>query len=91
MQIADISRHADTRRAQRGFRGDVLEALYAYGASKRRNGAEVFFMDRAARRRVIDAVGAKGFARMEKQLNSYIVVGDDGTLVTCAKRLKRLR
>ena len=85
------SGHATVRMNQRGIRDETIEALLSFGERKRSRGADVYFMDRTARRRARDELGAKHFARIEKSLNAYVVVGDDGTLVTAARRLRRLR
>lgn len=86
-----FSGHATTRMNQRGIRSETIETLLAYGRRKRSHGADVYLMDQSARRRARDNLGAKTFARLEKSLDAYPVVGDDGTLVTAAKRYRRLR
>jgi NAD kinase len=85
------SGHAAARMNQRGIREETVETLLSFGERKRSRGADLYFMDRTARRRARDELGAKVFARIEKSLDAYVVVGDDGTLVTVAKRMRRLR
>lgn len=84
------SRHATARMNQRGIRGEAVETLLAHGRRKRSRGADVYYMDRASRRSAREKLGPKAFARLEQSLNAYLVVADDGTLVTAARRLRRL-
>lgn len=86
-----VSAHANARMNQRGIRGEVVDALLTYGRRRRSSGADVYFMDREARERARDGLGAKPFARLEKSLDTYLVVAGDGTLITTAKRLRRMR
>lgn len=85
-----LTRHAEQRSNQRGIRREVMEVLWAYGATKISHGVEVVFMDRAARRKVREALGRIDYARLERALDTYLVVGG-GQVLTCAHRSKPLR
>lgn len=84
-----LSRHAEWRMANRGFSREEVALLIDYGRRRRSQGATVYFMDRNSRSRVREALGPKPYARIEKKLDAYVVVADDGTVVTAAKRLRR--
>ena len=86
-----MTAHAERRFAQRGFRRETVETLVAFGRRERSNGADVYFMDRKARSRAREALGAKRYAKVEDRLDAYVVVADDGAIVTIAKRLRRRR
>lgn len=85
-----FSRHAEWRMANRGFSREHVAILVDFGRRRRTRGATVYFMDKVSRSRVRKAIGAKPFAKIEKKLDAYVVVADDGTVVTAAKRLRRL-
>ena len=87
----DLSRHAQTRMQQRAISAIVVEWLQTYGRVTRRDGANVFLFNRETRKRVKTDVGAKRYARIEGQLDAYIVVSDDGTIVTAGWRYKRFK
>lgn len=84
-----LSNHALTRSQQRGIQSDAMEVLMSYGASKYSHGCEVVFMDRAARQRARAALGKCAYAKVEPSLNTYLVIAEDGSVVTCAHRLSR--
>lgn len=83
--------HASIRCQQRGIRGEVVEALLAFGRRRTRHGAEVYFMDKTARSRALADLGRDGYRRIADGLDTYLVVADDGSIVTAAKRLRRLK
>lgn len=89
-QAVTFSRHGLARSEQRGIRREVVDVLLAYGLRKRRRGAAVCFMDASAREAARDDMGAKAFARIENKLKVYLVLADDGTIITCAHLLKRI-
>jgi hypothetical protein len=86
-----LTRHAEIRCQQRGIRPDVVDTLLAYGRRERRHGADVCFMDRDAHRRAERDLGRETYARLSDRLRTYLVVGDDGQVITAAPRLGRLK
>lgn len=85
------SHHAQIRCQQRGISQEIVEVLLSYGRREHRQGAEVCFMDRSARRKAAATLGRAGFARIADRLDSYVVLAGDGTVVTAALRLHRLK
>ena len=87
-----LSTHAAERAQQRGIRCKQLQALLDYGTSKiRHGGCEVVFMDKTARDRARSTLSRTAFAQLEPAFDTYLVLADDGTIVTCAHRTKKLR
>ncbi|MCW5749616.1 MAG: hypothetical protein KIT81_00600 [Alphaproteobacteria bacterium] len=85
------TRHSTERCQQRGIQPDVVDIILDYGARKFRHGAEVLFMDHRARRAAKAALGARRFARISDRLNTYLVVSNDGDIITAAPRKRRLK
>jgi len=86
-----ISKHAALRSHQRGINGEVIDALLAFGVQKRHRGADIYYFDRHSKARAARSLGDDYFRQYEKSLNSYIVVSDDGCIITAARRLTRLK
>jgi hypothetical protein len=86
-----FSGHAATRCAQRAIPPQALELLLDYGACARSRGADSYFLDQAGRRRLKRDLGEQGFRRVERWLDAYAVVADDGRIITAAWRTRRLR
>lgn len=86
-----FTRHAEIRCQQRGIPGEVVETLLAYGRRRTRHGAEVYFMDKTARARARAELGRTTYGRIADRLDTYLVVADDGEVITAAKRLGRLK
>ncbi len=86
-----FSNHARHRCRQRGISGEVVGVLLDFGRRRHRHGAEVCFMDKAARTRARRVMGASAYARIVDRLDSYVVVGEDGLILTAAQRHRRLK
>lgn len=82
--------HATARCQQRSIPAEAVDALMAYGELKRHRGADVYYLDKESRARAARALGRR-YLTIEKALNSYVVVGDDGAIITAAKRCRRLK
>ena len=77
-----FTRHAEVRCQQRGIRQEVVQTLLVYGRQGHRHGAEVYFMDREARMRARAGLGKRSYAKVADRLNAYLVVADDGGIIT---------
>lgn len=90
--LPEMRHHAETRAQQRAVPSLIASLLLDYGSSMRHQGAEVYFIDKAARRRIRDALGGgRNLDVVERWLNVYAVVGEDGRMITIARRTTRLR
>jgi hypothetical protein len=82
--------HADTRLRQRAIPPFMIELLERFGSEMRCGGADRLFFDKAAIKRLLRHMGGRRSLRhVEPWLNVYIVVGDNGRLVTAAHRTRR--
>lgn len=87
----DKTNHAQARLQQRAISNEAVDALIAYGERRRRKGADIYFLNKQSRRRVANALGPQKYRRIERSLNSYLVIADDGCLITAAHRHQRLK
>lgn len=76
-----LTHHAGVRARQRGIPPLVVDVLQSYGASIRRHGVEIYFLDKEGRRRAESYLG-RAAKQLSQFLDTYIVVADDGDVVT---------
>ena len=89
--MPSLTQHAQARMQQRGITLTTLNSLLDYGAqSHDHRGATIVFFDKKAKRRLLRDSGRDVYRVMEKQLNAYAVVGNDGAVVTVGHRNKRI-
>ena len=89
--VSMITHHAQTRMQSRSIPIEAVDALLAFGETRRHRGADVYYLDRRARSRMQRSLERKMFKRLEKCLDAYVVVGDGGDIITAAHRQQRLR
>ena len=86
-----LTKHARQRIHQRGLSTEAVDAILAYGTRRRHRGADIYYLDKKSRRRLAGAFGRERYSKLERALDSYVVVSDDGAIVTAAHRLHRLK
>lgn len=86
-----LTTQAQIRCQQRGIPSEVVELLQDYGTVLHRHGATVRFMDRRARREAREALSGERFSKIADRLHKYVVVADDGAVITAAARRRRLK
>lgn len=88
----DRTAHAEQRH-QAGATLTLWESLVLdYGARVRSGGAELVFLDKAARKRISREVGGqRGMRPFDRWTSQYLVVADDGRIVTAAPRTRRIK
>ncbi len=85
----DLTQHAQKRSQQRGIPPFIMELILDYGRCMYRHGADVHYLDKSGRRALKRDLGSKIFARIEDQLNVYVVA--DNEVITAAHRIKRIK
>ncbi len=86
-----ITHHAAERLQQRAIPPFMVELLERFGSAMRCGKAEKLFFDKAARKRLERHLGGpRSLRHVERWLNLYLVIGDNGNLVTVAYRSQRL-
>ena len=88
---AMLTQHAVTRCQQRGISAETVDVLLTFGRRRFRHGAEICFMDRSGRQKAEETLGRPQFARIADRLNSYVVVSDEGSVITAVPRRRRLK
>ncbi len=89
-QPLSFTAHAQTRCQQRAIRPEIVERILDYGRSTRLRGADSYALDKEGRRRLRRDLGDRDFRTIERQLDAYVVVADDGRIITAAWSTQRL-
>jgi hypothetical protein len=92
LMIADnFTLHAQARLQQRGIPPLVIELLERFGSCVRSCGADRLIFDKAAITRLRRHLGGdRGLRVIDRWLNVYAVIGDDGRFVTVSHQHRRI-
>ncbi len=86
-----FTQHAQTRMQQRSIPMGAVEALLEYGETRRHHGADIVYLTKRGRNRIQKDCGKQAFLKLEKALDAYLVIGDDGAVITAGHRHHRLK
>ncbi len=86
-----LTRHARTRSQQRAIPESVLDLVIAFGRSTRSGDADSYWLDESGRNELRELLGPRAFKKLERRLGCYVVVSDDGRIVTVAHCWRRQR
>jgi hypothetical protein len=85
-----FTNHAKVRLQQRAIPPFMIELLDRFGSEMRCGKAERLFFDKAAVQRLKCHMGGhRALRHVERWLNIYAVIGDDGGVVTVAHSSRR--
>ena len=88
----ELTRHATERMQQRGIPPLILDACIDYGSYQHTGrGATLYYFDKRARRRLERKWGRPITRRLSKYLDTYVVIGENGAIITMGKRFKRIK
>lgn len=90
-QALTFTAHARSRCAQRAIPPFVVDLIVDYGATARLNGADSYSLTKEGRRQLRRELGEVLFRAIERSLDAYAVIADDGVVITAAWRTRRLR
>ena len=91
MNDSTLTKHANQRMQQRRIPPMVIDWLIGYGACEHdHRGAEIRYFDKKARRKLNSDIGGQVVKRLEDFLNSYLVLGSNGHVITVGHRTHRI-
>ena len=92
MNTLPLSHHAAVRLQQRLIPPLLADQLDLYGARQSAgSGAEMVYMDKAARRRLRQALGSAAVAALQPLLSAYLIESGSGRVITAGWRCTRVR
>lgn len=89
--MKNLTQHAANRMQQRGIKPETIEILLACVAREHdHHGFTILYFDKPARQRLRHQYGSDQYRKIERQLDAYAVVAENGSVVTVGHRTKRI-
>jgi len=92
IMVPDRTAHAVKQHQGRATLSLRESLILDYGSRTRPRGADLVYLDKAARKRIRREVGGKrGMRVFDRYWNGYLVVADNGQIVTTGFRTRRVK
>ncbi len=86
------TQHGERQHQRRVTFSLLASLLHDHGTRPRSHGADLVYLDKAARKRIRHKVGGdRGMRVFEQYLNDYLIVADDGQIITTGYRTSRVK
>jgi len=86
------TRHGELQHQRRATLGLFEGLILDHGTRVRSHGADIVFLDKAAKKRICNELGGKrGMRLFDRYLDSYLVVSDDNRIITTGRRTTRVK
>lgn len=90
-EIATVTHHANVRMQQRGIDASVVDYLLSFGEERLTNkGASIVYFDKDTKKKLFAQLDKNERIKIEHQVNAYLILGDDGKVVTVGHRTRKL-
>lgn len=87
-----LSQHAQTRMQQRAISNDMLDNLLSFGEIRfNGHGTKLITFPKKMIKSLKSEMGHHAFVKLERHLNLYAVLSQDGELITTGYRSKRIK
>jgi hypothetical protein len=86
------TRHSEVQRQRRATPAIFESLVLDRGTHVRSHGADIVFLGKAAKKRIRHEIGGdRGMRIFDRWMNSYLVVVDNGQIITTARRTCRVK
>ena len=90
--VLERTHHGEQQHQRRATLPLMEWIIMAHGTYVRSHGADTVFLDKAARKRIQNEVGGKrGMRVFDHYMNAYLVVSDEGRVITTGYRTHRIK
>lgn len=90
--MSSFTHHAKQRMQQRGIDATTVDYLLEFGSERYAKGdASIVYFTKMQKNQIMANLEKASRAKLENQLNTHLIIGEDGKIVTVGHLTRRLR